>query len=187
LRWARASPSAAAVGCGSKGSTRRCPLSRSCGGRVDRDDRFSGSDLAEGQFRRSRLFEGGSHIDGRPELRHHHHDLHAPNPLLSGRLRHATLWPHCRCQSFISRPYCESWPALFHSPGSRSPRLRLAPAIVNSALPIADEPRPAERLDRHSLRGMKRATVGTALCVPPLPGRSGSPSLPAPEPGLNSP
>jgi hypothetical protein len=21
--------------------------------------------------------EGGSHIDGRPELRHHHHDLHA--------------------------------------------------------------------------------------------------------------
>jgi hypothetical protein len=37
LRWARASPSAAAAGCGSKGSTRQCPPSRSCGGGVDRD------------------------------------------------------------------------------------------------------------------------------------------------------
>ena len=37
LRWARASPSAAAAGYGSKGSTRRCTPSRSCGGQVDRD------------------------------------------------------------------------------------------------------------------------------------------------------
>jgi hypothetical protein len=46
--------SAAAAGYGSRGSIRRCPPSRSCGGQVDRDDRFSGVDLAGDQLGRSR-------------------------------------------------------------------------------------------------------------------------------------
>src|SRR5215204_3886032 len=50
LRWARASPSAAVAGYGSKASTRRCPPSRSWGERVDRDDRFNGSDRGRGQL-----------------------------------------------------------------------------------------------------------------------------------------
>src|SRR5215207_2090369 len=54
LRWARASPSAAAAGYGSKASTRRCPPSRSCGEQVDRDDRFNGKDVARGPARLSR-------------------------------------------------------------------------------------------------------------------------------------